>query len=140
MRRHHLTTTSAAFFLLLSHSLLLNPHHPSRHLVEAGCYQPYHPDLSRHRLCCVGRNHTCKSVDERRRSSTSIHRYQDGQRQRVARGTVDDSLVISLLPMRGDQFPPVLEARTRRRLGRLVLPDMVELEERGVDVARRMGE
>ena len=139
MHRHHLTTTTAAFFLLCLS--LLSPYHPSQHLAEAGCYQPHHPDPSRHRLCCVGRNHTCKAVDERRRGAPTSHQpYQDEQRQRVIRSSSDDSLVISLVPMRGDQFPPVLEARTRRRLGRLVLPDMVELDERGVEVARRAGE
>uniref|UniRef100_A0A915EEF4 Uncharacterized protein n=1 Tax=Ditylenchus dipsaci TaxID=166011 RepID=A0A915EEF4_9BILA len=71
---------------------------------HAGCYH-----------CCAGRNSSCKSTEE-----TISQMRSDSQRGRI-----------KLLEMRaGEQFPPVF-TKNNEKIGRLILPDMVELQGKG---------
>ncbi|KAI1729034.1 thrombospondin type 1 domain-containing protein [Ditylenchus destructor] len=77
----------------------------------AGCYQQ--------RLCCAGRNNSCKSHDDSPTSKTrrSVRLFQMRQ---------------------GEQFPPVFTRRDEK-IGRLIMPDLIELDGMGLNYANKFG-
>uniref|UniRef100_A0AC35G243 SMB domain-containing protein n=1 Tax=Panagrolaimus sp. PS1159 TaxID=55785 RepID=A0AC35G243_9BILA len=82
--------------------------------IEAGCYQQ--------RLCCTGRNVSCKTKDD---------------------GLSHIPLVTPLPPVklvkfRGEEYPPVL-SEDGQRIGRLILPDVVELDNENLNFEKQFG-
>ncbi|CAI5445893.1 unnamed protein product [Caenorhabditis angaria] len=100
-------------------------------LVSAGCYQK--------RLCCSGRNNTCKGLD-------------DGINHLPTVSTIHNEETLTLHP-RGEKeypiphyesadsddmiFPGVFEDENDEKIGKLILPDIIELDGSGADYVYR---
>lgn len=80
--------------------------------VKGGCYQQ--------RLCCTGRNVSCKTKD-------------DGLNH------LPTALPpVKLVKFKGEEYPPVL-SEDGQRIGRLILPDVVELDNDKLNFQKQFG-
>uniref|UniRef100_A0AC34FTD2 SMB domain-containing protein n=1 Tax=Panagrolaimus sp. ES5 TaxID=591445 RepID=A0AC34FTD2_9BILA len=80
--------------------------------IEAGCYQQ--------RLCCTGRNVSCKTKDD------GLHHIP----------LVTPLPPVKLVKFRGEEYPPVL-SEDGQRIGRLILPDVVELDNENLNFEKQ---
>ncbi|NP_001317877.1 SMB domain-containing protein [Caenorhabditis elegans] len=99
---------------------------------HAGCYQ--------RRLCCAGRNNTCKGVDDGIAHLPTVSTIHNEEAQTFhQRPTVrtEKEYYTPHYESSGDGydliFPDVFDEESDERIGKLVLPDIIEMDGSGAD-------
>ncbi|CAD6190384.1 unnamed protein product [Caenorhabditis auriculariae] len=101
----------------------------------AGCFQ--------RRLCCRGRNNTCKDIDDGIEHVPTVATFHNEQKQTSHR-TGEREYHTPYYESSGDGFqmiyPDVFDDEHNQKIGKLVLPDIVEMEgSGGEDLYNRYG-
>ncbi|CAB3402379.1 unnamed protein product [Caenorhabditis bovis] len=101
--------------------------------VSTGCYQK--------RLCCAGRNNTCKGVDDGIQHLPTVATIHNKEAQTQHR-RVEKEYYTPFYESSGDGydmvFPEVYD-NSNEKIGKLVLPDVIEVEGSGVEILDRYG-